>query len=247
MMQSKACLTTMLMALTLLATACPDDPPGQERPDAGIQEEFAALKINEESKNLLFTYLLADGSFATVERVSEVPDKARGQVIVVDTSLSPQERQSSQVLYVADLTSKRADGSYSYSLVSRFKFERDLLRDPAAKSGVLPPECEMMAESPDDRIIMYSTDWCGVCKTAARFMRKQGIPFEEKDVEKDPAAQRELSCKALKAGTPINGVPVLDAAGQLLVGFERDRLVMAARRLKRSPTGPATDRGPKPP
>lgn len=232
-------LVSVLVPLACAAclAGCPDESGPASKPDAG-GPEFAKIRISDDAEGLLFTYLLADGSFKTVDSIEAVPEEARGQVIVVDTKLSPEKRRSSQVIYVADLTSARDDGSYQYSLVSRYKFERDLLREPT-KDGVLPDECKALAQSPKDRVVLYSTSWCGVCKSAAAFMTKEGIPFEEKDVEADPAAQKELACKALKAGTRLSGVPVLDVGGELELGFDRDRLLAAARRLK-PPTPPAT-------
>jgi len=213
-----------------LLPGCPDQVDRTGKPDGG-NEEFAKIRITDEAKGLLFTYLLADGSFETVDSIDKVPKEARDQVIVVDTKLSPEKRRSSQVIYVADLSSPRDDGTYPYSLVSRYKFERDLLREPT-KAGVLPEECKALAVSPPDRVVIYSTSWCGVCRAAEAFMKKEGIPFVDKDVEADPAAQKELACKALKAGKRLSGVPVLDIGGELQLGFDRDRLLAAARRLK---------------
>jgi glutaredoxin len=240
-----------LAALVILAIlpACPRDPASSDArsPDAGILD-FPALRITDDTQSYLYTYLLADGSFQSTDRVANVPEGARRQVIVVDTALSPEKRQSSSVLYVADLTAKREDGSYSYTVVSRFRFERDLLREPAKSSEALPPECAELAPSPPDRVILYGTSWCGVCKTAAAFMRQQGIPFEEKDVEKDPVAQREITCKALKSGTRVSGVPVLDLGGTLLSGFDRDQIVAGYAKMKAAPPrgGPPPTPGPTP-
>ncbi len=218
--------------LVLLLPGCPER--SAPTPDAG-GEEYAPLRITDDAPGLLLTYLLADGSFATVERVADVPEAARGQVIVVDSSLSPERRRSESVLYVADLTARREDGTYPYSLVSRFRFERELLRAPGDRSSVLPAECDGLTASPPDRVVLYTTAWCSVCKTAAAFMTREGIPFVERDVEQDRAAQQELACKALKAGKQLQGVPVLDVAGALMVGFDRDSLVALARRLARQP------------
>lgn len=223
----------------LLAAACQRGGEPAASPDAGLME-FAKLRITDEAEHFLFTYLMADGSFATVDKIADVPEGARGQVIVVDTALSPAERRSESILYVADLNKKKEDGSYPYTVVSRFKFERDLLRDPVKSSGVLPPECEAVPPSPPDRVVLYKTDWCGVCKVAAEFMRKEHIPFVERDVEKDPGAQQEVACKALRAKARVNGVPVLDVAGELLLGFDRDQLVRLAKRLQPSPVDPTS-------
>jgi glutaredoxin len=232
----KICLVCLTAGLA--SAACHDSTPPAQQPDAGTAE-FAEIRIADDAPGLLYTYLLADGSFVTVDSIDQIPEKARSQVIVVDSKLSPNKRRSSQVLYVADLTAKRDDGTYPYGLVSRFKFERDLLRDPAAQGGVLPEECQALVASPTDRVILYSTDWCGVCKAAAAFMDKEGIAYQTKDIEQDPLAQRELTCKAMRAGVAPNGVPVLDVAGQLLLGFDRDRLLAAARKLTPLTKAPA--------
>jgi glutaredoxin len=221
----------VLICLALLLVACPKkDPTGS--PDAGA-EKFEKLTITDEADHFLFTYLLADGSFETVEKIAGVPEEARDQVIVIDTKLSPNKRRSSKIIYVADLTQKREDGTYSCRPVSRFKFERDLLREPGSASSVLPPECKDLADSPKDRVILYSTVWCGVCKATAEFLKKEGIPYEEKDVEKTEGAQQELACKALKSGKRINGVPVLDIGGTLLLGFDRDDILKLAKNLEK--------------
>ncbi len=217
------------MLLVLIVASCKQAAP-RGKPDGGF--ELPKLTVRDDSSNLLFTFLVADGSFRTVDKVEDVPEEARAQVVVTDTSLTPEQRQSSKIIFVADLTRKRPDGTYPCRPVSRFRFERDLLREPAAK-GALPEECKRMAESPRDRVILYGTSWCGVCKATADFLRKQGIPFEEKDVEKDPGAQQELTCKALRTGTQVNGVPVLDIGGKLLVGFDREEILRLSAGLEK--------------
>ncbi|HUU02019.1 MAG TPA: glutaredoxin domain-containing protein [Myxococcota bacterium] len=200
--------------------------------DAGSAASFMKMKVTDEANHFLYTYLVADGTFRTVDKVADVPKEARGQVVVTDTGLSPEQRHSSKIIYVADLSEKREDGSYACRPVSRFKFERDLLREPGSASTVLPEQCKNIAKSPTDHVVLYATSWCGVCKAAAAFLTKSGIPYEEKDVEKDRAAQQELTCKALKTGTKINGVPVIDIGGTLLLGFDRDDILRLAKKLK---------------
>jgi glutaredoxin len=223
-----------MVALCCFLSACPNKEKSTDSPKE-IEQDFAEIKIKDDSTQLLFTYLLADGNFKTVEKIADVPEKARSQVIVFDTSLSPEERGSSQLVYVADLTDKLPDGSYRYSLVSRFEFERNLLREPGSHSSVLPEKCQDLEPSPKDRILLYSAEWCGVCKATADFLQKEGIPFEKRDIEKNPKAQQELSCKALKSGQRINGIPVLDIGGALMLGLDRDKIVELARKLKKKP------------
>jgi len=39
---------------------------------------------------------------------------------------------------------------------------------------------------------MYGAPWCGDCKRSKRLLEEKNIPFTYKDVEADPAADKEL-------------------------------------------------------
>ena len=69
-------------------------------------------------------------------------------------------------------------------------------------------------------------------------MKANSVPFIERDVEKTPGAQAELSQKLRAAGVPGGGIPVVDWSGELVVGFD----VAAFERLKQAkPLGAATE------
>ncbi len=72
----------------------------------------------------------------------------------------------------------------------------------------------------DSEVVLYTTSWCGVCKRAKAWLRKKGISFAERDVEKDSAAASELAERCARQGIRAGGVPVLWAGGRLLVGFD---------------------------
>ena len=78
-------------------------------------------------------------------------------------------------------------------------------------------------------VVLYTTAWCGVCKRAKAWLKSKRIDFVEKDVEKDADASQELAQKCAKAGVRANGVPVLDARGKLLVGFDAGSYQSALR------------------
>ena len=50
------------------------------------------------------------------------------------------------------------------------------------------------------------------------------MPFIEKDVEKDPGAAAEMQSKARAKGLTPRGVPVIDFRGELMLGFDQQRL-----------------------
>src|ERR1700690_4413575 len=74
------------------------------------------------------------------------------------------------------------------------------------------------------RVIVYGTSWCGACKAAREFLHSHHIPYVEKDIEKDAAAENELARKAKGAGLKLGGVPVIDVAGQLTMGYDPNTL-----------------------
>ncbi len=63
------------------------------------------------------------------------------------------------------------------------------------------------------QVVMYSAEWCGVCKKAARYFRQKGIGFTELDIEKSDKAAREF--KRLGG----RGVPVILVGDQRMNGF----------------------------
>ncbi|MFH1802622.1 MAG: glutaredoxin family protein [archaeon] len=69
------------------------------------------------------------------------------------------------------------------------------------------------------KIIVYGTEQCPWCKRAKDFLSSRGINFTEKDVGADLKAAEEMVKKSGQTG-----VPVIDANGTIMVGFDEDRL-----------------------
>ncbi len=74
-------------------------------------------------------------------------------------------------------------------------------------------------------VVIYTTDWCPVCKRAKAWMQARGIPYEERDVERS----REYG-RAMHAINPRGSVPTFDVGGEVLVGFSEGRLLAAMDR-----------------
>lgn len=68
-------------------------------------------------------------------------------------------------------------------------------------------------------VIIYSTPTCGYCKLAKAFFQEHGVEYVEKDVSVDLQAQEEMINK-----TNQMGVPVIDINGEIVIGFDQDRL-----------------------
>ena len=106
-----------------------------------------------------------------------------------------------------------------------------------------------MAPPPDGSVVVYSAVWCGFCKKAKAWLTEHDVPFIERDVEKTPGAQDELAGKLKAAGVPGGGVPVIDWAGTIVMGFDvaaMERLLKEKPPSKAAPpagAAPASDAG----
>ena len=91
--------------------------------------------------------------------------------------------------------------SYSSVSVEPYEFDPKLISAPVSAKSV----------------IMYSTAWCGYCRQAATYFRKNKIPFTEYDIEKSEKGARDY--KRLNG----RGVPVILIGRKRMNGFSVDR------------------------
>lgn len=66
---------------------------------------------------------------------------------------------------------------------------------------------------------VYSTPVCPYCVTLKNFLKEHNIQFEDIDVSQSELAQKEMIEKSGQMG-----VPVVDIDGQIIVGFDQDRI-----------------------
>ena len=67
-------------------------------------------------------------------------------------------------------------------------------------------------------VVMYTTSWCGYCAKARELLNSQRVPFVELDIERSAEANAEM--KSLGG----HGVPVIVVKGEVIKGFDRQRL-----------------------
>ena len=68
-------------------------------------------------------------------------------------------------------------------------------------------------------VIIYSADWCAFCHAAKDYLQKQGIEYEERNVEQ----KLEYANEAVQKSGQM-GIPVLDIDGRIVIGFDRPRI-----------------------
>lgn len=66
---------------------------------------------------------------------------------------------------------------------------------------------------------VYSTPSCPYCVMAKDFLEEKGVEVEYIDVSKDQEAAKEMVEKSKQMG-----VPVIEMEGEIVVGFDRERL-----------------------
>ncbi|AGC69399.1 glutaredoxin-like protein, YruB-family [Thermoclostridium stercorarium subsp. stercorarium DSM 8532] len=69
------------------------------------------------------------------------------------------------------------------------------------------------------KVTVYSTPTCPYCVMAKNYLAERNIPFEDIDVSADPAKAMEMIKKSGQ-----RGVPVIDINGNIVIGFDRERI-----------------------
>lgn len=228
-------LAFAVLALLAGGAACshPDDGTSASTNGAAA-DELPPLSLREDTPNLLLTWIDGKGETHTELSVKDVPPVGRDLVRVVVTDRVEGTRG---LFYVADLTRAGADGTYAARPMPRSEWE-DLIAkrraaqrpppppalpaEPGAPPRALPPG----SPPPDTAspvaalVVIYGAAWCGPCHQAQDYLRKKGVSFVMKDIDKDPGAEQEMRAKLAKAGKHGGSIPVIDVSGDILVGFD---------------------------
>ena len=69
------------------------------------------------------------------------------------------------------------------------------------------------------KVKIYTTPVCPFCLMAKEYLTSRGIEFEEIDVSKDEKAAQEMIQKSGQMG-----VPVIEIDGQIVVGFDKEKI-----------------------
>lgn len=214
------------------ALACGPEKPPQASEDApkpaarllGEAEPAAddSPTFDPGADQFVLTYAGDRGVFADCSAVEEVPENARGLVAVNVFG----RRAPAGKVWLCNLSKPDGEGKFALEAVPRERFEELILGDGRSSKVELPGDLELpdVQPAPKGEVILYKTEWCGVCSKAQAYFEREGIEYVAKDIEKDPGAQAELAAKAKAAGVPMGSVPMIDVGGELLRGFDIKRI-----------------------
>lgn len=74
------------------------------------------------------------------------------------------------------------------------------------------------------KVAIYTTSTCTYCKMAKDFFKENGVDYQEYNVSTDLDKRKEMIDR-----TGQMGVPVIDIDGNLIVGFDRNRIAEAIK------------------
>jgi len=77
-----------------------------------------------------------------------------------------------------------------------------------------------MAETRQQRVIVFSTPTCSFCSQAKRYFKEKRIKFKDVDVSRDAAALRDM----MKRTGGNKGVPVILINNRPIIGFDKNKI-----------------------
>jgi glutaredoxin len=219
-------LRALALAFAALVVAC------RHAPAAGHDAGAVSVVVRADSQGLLLTWIDDKGDFHVETSVPDVPMMGRDTVRVVDPRDQANAQMTEDDVVVTDLRQAAADGSFPVRTMARSAFEALAVArrektgptlanpspqatPPAATSTDQPTSPSKMGQA----VVIYGAEWCGACHEAAKYLRHKGVPYVDKDVEKDPDAAREMQQKLAKNGLSGGSIPVIDVRGKVFVGF----------------------------
>ena len=103
---------------------------------------------------------------------------------------------------------------------------RPVSNDRVQRAPTLPPSARkrpahegLAVRNTSHEVVVYTTSWCGWCRKTVAFLTKQGVDFENRDIEADEMWRDELIEKT--GGTSI---PVVEINGQIIRGYDPQRM-----------------------
>ncbi len=191
-----------------------------------------AFTVTDEATDLVFVWVDEKGNSHTELSAKEVPAAECERVKTMKPGTD--DGAHGDYVFVANLCSKLPSGAYDVRAITRATFEQELLQR-RQKQGPTLASAEHEAGTGEPTltkqthvdVVIYGASWCSACHTAADFLRKKGIQFVEKDIEREPAAAMEMQEKLRQNGLAGGSIPVIDVRGTVMQGFDPQRVEAA--------------------
>jgi len=216
---------------------------------SGCQQETAPATAQQsqgpapQTAQVVYSYVDRNGRIRMATSLEDIPAEFRDRVVLTDTSRPRDQRLLADRVLVVDLREEGEKGPVNYSVVdldalgqrapvSQPKDPGELGRWAVGRAaGRVRELLGIQAPAFSAKVVLYTAPWCGFCKKAAAHLRSRGVAFEERDIDSDRSAAVELSRKLREAGLSGGGIPVLDIAGTIVIGFKKERIDQLLEKL----------------
>ena len=71
----------------------------------------------------------------------------------------------------------------------------------------------------DEQVVLYSAEWCGYCRKARDFMKKENISYFEYDIVKSEEGRKQYQSLRVRA------VPLMLIDGELIKGYSPSKIL----------------------
>jgi glutaredoxin len=204
--------------------------------------------VTRERGDLLYVWIDSQGFFRDAQKIDDIAPDRRATVRVEPLALDPARRAPPDEVYLADLSKVGPDGSYAVRTAPRAEFDAMGRQAPTTVAvgpdsaapappaptapPVAPPSTTAPAAPPSATapVVIYGAEWCGACHQAQAFLRSRGVPFVERDIDRDPSAVRDMQAAMARIGRPPGPIPVIEVGGQVIVGFDAGAIERALGR-----------------
>ncbi len=68
------------------------------------------------------------------------------------------------------------------------------------------------------KVVVFTSNTCPHCHTVKEYLSEKNVEFEERNVQTEPAARKELVKRK------IMGVPAIFVDDEVIVGFDKNKL-----------------------
>jgi glutaredoxin len=182
------------------------------------------VTVKGDNAEVVYRYLDAESQKVETSATLEgVPSEARSQVILFDTS-APAPPGWEHVVDLSGGYPATSQPQAGFQFQPKVAMPVPVSSVPDRAAGDTPA-----AQRPGGahEVIMFSTQGCGFCRKAAKYLSGHRVPYTEYDLERDPKAGAKLAALGKQAGLSgdqLRGVPIIFVDGKAVKGFDKKRL-----------------------
>jgi len=169
-----------------------------------------------------FTSVLAQQAEAALTKVKQVGKESAAEADRDTGTFYRYTDASGSVHFVSSLADVPRAMRERAAAVSNDRVQHAAAAAPRrARPGPAKRNAEerMVQRAAEHEVVVYTTSWCGWCRKTLAFLTKEGVPYENRDIEANDMWRDELEEK-----TGSTSIPVVEIDGELIRGYNPARM-----------------------